>query len=139
MKNIYFKVRKLWLYFRLGHGNYISFTLSFFNFVILAYRFLIEPNLEQFSLIGNLTTFGIIFVIIYVPISILIGYWHRVTQLKVDLDMRFTRNIFLAKIMRTLLDSKLGKVKENEIEKLENYLKKISEKGFISTDDEEKY
>ena len=41
--------------------------------------------------------------------------------------------------MRTLLDSKLGKVKENEIEKLENYLKKISEKGFISTDDEEKY
>jgi len=138
MKNIDFKVRKLWLYFRLGHGTYISFTLSFFNFIILAYRFIIEPNLEQFSLISNLTTFSIIFVIIYVPISIFIGYWHRVTQLKVDLDMRFTRNIFLARIMRTLLDSKLGKVKENEIEKLENYLKKISEKGFISTDDEER-
>jgi len=131
-------VRKLWLYFRLGHGSYVSFTLSFFNFILLAYRFLIEPNLEQFSLIGNLTTFGIVFVIIYVPIAILIGYWHRVTQLKVELDLRFTRNTFLAKIMRTLLDSKLGKVKENEIEKLENYLQKISEKGFISTDDEEK-
>jgi len=131
-------VRKLWLYFRLGHGSYISFTLSFFNFILLAYRFLIEPNLEQFSLISNLTTFGIIFVIIYVPIAILIGYWHRVTQLKVELDLRFTRNLMLAKIMRTLLDKKLGQSKENEIEELENYLQKISEKGFISTDDEER-
>jgi len=131
-------VRKLWLYFRLGHGSYISFTLSFFNFILLAYRFLIEPNLEQFSLIDNLTTFGIVFVIIYVPIAILIGYWHRVTQLKVELDLRFTRNTFLAKIMRTLLDKKLGQGKENEIEELENYLQKISKKSFISTNDEER-
>ena len=138
MEKIDYVVRKLWLYFRLGHGSYISFTLSFFNFILLAYRFLIEPNLEQFSLIGNLTTFGIVFVIIYVPIAILIGYWHRVTQLKVELDISFTKNTFLAKIMRTLLDSKLGKVKENEIEELENYLEKISKKGFISTDDEER-
>jgi len=138
MEKIDYVIRKVWLYFRLGHGNYVAFTLSFFNFILLAYRFLLEPNLEQFSLISDLTTFGIVFVIIYVPIAILIGYWHRVTQLKVELDMKFTRNTFLARIMRTMLDSKLGDVKENEIEELEKHLQKISDKGFIPTNDEER-
>ncbi len=138
MEKIDYVIRKVWLYFRLGHSNYVAFTLSFFNFILLAYRFILEPNLEQFSLISNLTTFGIVFVIIYVPIAILIGYWHRVTQLKVELDMKFTRNTFLARIMRTLLDSKLGDVKENEIEELEKHLQKISDKGFIPTDGGEK-
>lgn len=117
------------MYFRYGHGTYISFTLTMMNFVLLSYRFLIEPNIENAGLFNNLTTFAIVFLIIYIPVSILIGYWHRKTQLKVDSDIKFTRNIVLAKTIKSLIDLKLQKSNKEEIDEFENFLKKIEEGG----------
>lgn len=99
------------------------------NFVLLSYRFLIEPNIENTGLFNNLTTFAIVFLIIYIPVSILIGYWHRKTQLKVDSDIKFTRNIIFAKTIKSLIDLKLQKSNKEEIDELENFLKKIEERG----------
>lgn len=124
-----YRIRKLWLYFRYGHSTYISITLSMMNFILLSYRFIIEPNIENVVIINNLTTFAIVFLIIYIPVSILIGYWHRKTQIKVDLDIKFTRNIVFAKTIKSLIDLKLQKSNKEEIDKLENLLKKIEERG----------
>ena len=68
-----FLIRKMWYDSRTGSSIYLLFVLSFVNFILIAYRFFIEtdPQLEQ--LISNLWVFGVIFLITYIPVSILFG------------------------------------------------------------------
>ena len=66
--------RDLWIYFKAGHGGYLVYTMSIINFVVIQQRLLIEqiPFLNQW--IGNLTTFLFLFVMLYFPTAIAIGY-----------------------------------------------------------------
>ena len=123
----YGKIRKSWMDFRYGHGTYLAFTFSFTNFVLLFYRFLIEPNGDP--IIERLWLFGIIFIIIYVPSAILIGFLHRKKQVKVDFDMKFMYNPVFAKSMRTMIDMKLGNITKEEINNMREFLTKIEKKG----------
>ncbi|MGI0022630.1 MAG: hypothetical protein ACRD9Q_07200, partial [Nitrososphaeraceae archaeon] len=102
-------IRRLWLDFRNGHGIYLAFIFSFVNFILLVYRFVIEPTQEYTPIFDRLTPFAILFVIIYVPAAIGIGYWHRRTQYKVESDIKFMYNPLFAKAMRILIDIKLGR------------------------------
>ena len=95
-----FLIRKMWYDSRTGSSIYLLFVLSFVNFILIAYRFFIEtdPQLEQ--LISNLWVFGVIFLITYIPVSILIGFWHRRTQLSVENYIRQKESPFFCKLMR---------------------------------------
>ena len=68
-------VLRLWTYFRRGHGTYLVFFLSFSNFIVIQYRFLIQyvPMLE--ILFSSLLAFAIVFFLVYVPLAILIGWY----------------------------------------------------------------
>ena len=122
-------IRQLWLDFRNGHGIYLAFIFSFVNFILLAYRFVIEPSTESTHLFDKLTPFAILFVLIYVPAAIGIGYWHRRTQYKVESDIKFMYNPLFAKAMRILIDIKLGQARKEDIEQIHDILKKIENKG----------
>jgi len=65
---------RLWAYFRRGHSAYLAFILSFANFIVLQYRLLIQyvPFLKYLFI--NMVVFAIVFVLVYVPIAIIIGY-----------------------------------------------------------------
>jgi len=68
-------LRDLWIYFKTGHSGYLVYSLSILNFVVLQHRLLISyiPFLSRYM--SRLSTFIIVFVVTYIPLSIFIGYF----------------------------------------------------------------
>lgn len=111
--------------FRLGHSTYLIFALTFSNFILIFHRLLIEriPILDEYF--SNLVFFAIVVVVIYAPIAILIGSWHRKTQIQVETDMTMRHNPFLAYIFRVLVEMIDNKASRKDIDELRRYLDSI--------------
>ena len=120
--------RRRWWEFRQGHTVYLIFLLTFVNFILIAYRLLIERVTFFKDLVPELWIFALMFILIYVPAAILIGYWHRRTQLRVETTIINQQNPVLAKMIRTLLDVQTGKASQEEIEDFRDMLKRIENK-----------
>ena len=118
-------VRRRWADGRAGYSIYFMFALTFVNFVLISHRFLIEKDPIFNDMFGDLMIFGIVFVILYVPISILIGFWHRKTQMKIDINLKYLEGSYFAKMFRILTDVEAGRAIEEEVEELRKELKKI--------------
>ena len=80
------------------------------------------------DLVPELWIFALLFILIYLPASTLIGFWHRRTQLRVETTLVQQQNPLLAKMIRTLLDVQTGKATKEEIEKFRKMLTKIEKK-----------
>lgn len=119
--------RRRWFDFRQGHSVYLIFTLTFANFILIFHRLLIERVEFLNDLFSNLWVFSLFFVLIYIPLAIAVGAWHRKTQLKVESEVVLLQNPLWARVFRTLLDVQTGKVSKEEIEEMRNLLKKIEE------------
>ena len=120
--------RRRWWEFRQGHTVYLIFMLTFINFILIAYRLLIEKVTFFKELVPDLWIFALMFILIYVPAAILIGYWHRRTQLKVENTITMQQNPFYAKLFRMLIDVELGNLTKEEIEKYRSFLIDIEKK-----------
>ena len=65
----------LWIYFRQGHSSYWAFFINFANFIVLQWALLLQ-NIDFIEAIfGSILVFSITFMIIYVPISIITGWF----------------------------------------------------------------
>ena len=120
--------RRRWWEFRQGHSVYLIFVLTFVNFILIAYRLLIERVDAFKEIVPELWIFALLFIVIYVPAATLIGFWHRHTQLKVESTMVQQQNPVLAKMIRTLLDVQTGKASEEEIKEFRKMLLSIEKK-----------
>jgi hypothetical protein len=120
--------RRRWWEFRQGHSIYLIFVLTFVNFILISYRLLIERVSIFKDLVPELWIFALLFILIYLPASTLIGFWHRRTQLRVETTLVQQQNPLLAKMIRTLLDVQTGKATKEEIEKFRKMLTKIEKK-----------
>lgn len=120
--------RRRWWEFRQGHGIYLVFVLTFINFILISYRLLIEKVTIFKEIVPELWIFALLFIIIYAPSAVLIGYWHRRTQLRVETTMIQQQNPILARMIRTLLDVQMGTVTKEEIEEFREMLTKIEKK-----------
>src|SRR5829696_2853936 len=91
IKNNFFRIR--WLDFRQGHGIYLAFFIYFADTILIQYNLLIDrlPFLDPF-LGANIIEFAIIFIALYVPLAIIIGYWHRKSQWTVEVEALFKKN-----------------------------------------------
>jgi len=121
-----FSIRRRWLDGRWGHSLYLMFGLTFINFILIFYRFLIEDIPIFSNLIESLWIFTILFIILYIPVSILIGHWHNQTQLKVDNYLKQMENPLLVSMFRILLDIETKKASQEEIEEFKKMLEDIS-------------
>ena len=119
--------RRRWFDFRQGHSVYLIFLLTFANFILIFHRLLIERVEFLNEIFKELWVFVLVFVAIYIPASILIGSWHRKTQLSVEADILIRQNPLWAKMFRTLLDVQTGKISDKEIEEMRSLLKKIED------------
>ncbi len=108
--------RRRWWEFRQGHSVYLIFVLTFINFILIAYRLLIERVTFFKELVPELWIFAVMFILFYIPAATLIGFWHRRTQLRVETTLVQQQNPVLAKMIRTLLDVQTGKASKEEIE-----------------------
>jgi uncharacterized protein YneF (UPF0154 family) len=122
--------RRRWWEFRQGHSVYLIFMLTFINFILISYRLLIEKIAIFKELIPELWIFALIFISVYIPAAILVGVWHRRTQLRVETTLVNQQNPVLAKMIRTLLDVQTGKASQEEIQEFRTEMKKI-ENGNI--------
>jgi hypothetical protein len=120
--------RRRWWEFRQGHSIYLVFALTFINFILISYRLLIEKITIFKELIPELWVFALVFLIVYVPAAILIGFWHRRTQLRVETTMIQQQNPVLATMIRTLLDVQTGVATKEEIDEFRKMLTKIERK-----------
>ena len=118
-------LRRRWLESRYGTTNYLIFSLTIVNFVLILYRFLIESDPIINDFLSNLWIFTVILMIFYVPTSILIGYWHRHTQLSTENIIKRLEDPLLAHICRIIMDSRTGRASEKEIMELRVFLSKI--------------
>ena len=121
-------IRRRWWEFRQGHSIYLIFMLTFVNFILIAYRLLIEKVTVFKELIPELWMFATLFIICYIPAATLIGFWHRRTQLRVETTIVNQQNPVLARMIRTLLDVQTGVASEDEIKEFRKMLEKIEKK-----------
>ena len=128
-------LRRRWFDFRLGHSVYLIFILSFSNFILIFHRLLIERVDFLNDFFSELWIFVLIFVIIYFPISIAVGAWHRRTQIKVENEQALLNNPFMARNFRMMIDIIEGKASKEEIEKFREFLRKIEKKSDSYLDD----
>jgi hypothetical protein len=125
MKNNFFRIR--WLDFRQGHGIYLAFFIYFADTILIQYNLLIDrlPFLDPFlgaSIIG----FAIIFIALYVPLAIIIGYWHRKSQWTVEVEALFKENKVGAMMWLFVIDLVEGKINEKEKKEMREMLLKIT-------------
>ena len=85
-------IRIRWMDSRSGTSIYLLFGLSLTNFILISYNFLLEKDPLFDGLISDLWIFALIFLISYVPISIIIGFWHRKTQMSVENSIKYMEN-----------------------------------------------
>jgi len=123
--------RKRWFDFRLGHSVYLIFLLSFSNFILIFHRLLIERIEFLNDIFSELWMFIILFVGIYIPVSIVVGAWHRKTQIKVENEQALLNNPFMARNFRMMIDIIEGKASKDEVQKFREFLSKIEKKSDI--------
>jgi len=123
-------LRKMWWDGRMGHSTYLMFFLAFTNFILITFNYLIEGNTNFEGIISDLWIFSIIFIIFYIPISIIIGRWHTKTQIHVEMTMKMFEDPIMAKMVRTILDVQTGKVTEKEIEEFRKVVNEIEKKDI---------
>ena len=124
------KIRKMMMDTRIGHTSYLMFFLVFLNFILISYNFLPSGDYVIQQSIPELWLFVIIFLILYFPAAIMIGRWHRNTQVKIEQDILRSNEPIFSKMIRILLDAKTGKVTKEQIEEFRKFLLQI-EKGDI--------
>ena len=127
-------VRRRWQDFRFGHSIYLIFLLTFSNFVLIFYRLLIEKVEVLSEVFSDLWFFVGVFVILYIPIAMGIGAFHRRTQIRVETEQTLLNNPFMARNFRMLVDIIEGKASKEDIEKFRNLLRKIEKKSDSQTD-----
>src|SRR5437870_2111271 len=117
--------RRRWLDFRNGHSIYLIFLMTFANFVTIQYQLLLQrvPIFNELHI--NIWIFAIMFVAIYLPLGMIIGYWHRRNQFGVEAEALFNQNQIGATMNLFLIDLIDGKVTEEEKEHMRRYLLKI--------------
>ena len=137
MKNNFLRIR--WLDFRQGHSIYLAFLIYFADSILIQYALLIEKFPFIDSLLGaNLVGFAIIFIALYVPLAIIIGYWHRKSQWTVEVEALFKENKVGAMMWLFVIDLVEGKINEKEKKEMREMLLKITKRKGKSTPDDSK-
>ena len=118
-------IKKFWFDGRNGTTSYFLLFLAITNFILITYNFLIDGNEILENVLSEIWVFSIIFLILYIPVSVLIGRWHSNTQIHVDMELKMFEDPILARMIRTLLDVQTGKASEEEIKDFRDTILKI--------------
>jgi len=99
--------------------------MTFANFVTIQYQLLLQrvPAIHELHI--NIWIFALIFIAIYLPVGMIIGYWHRRNQFSVEAEALFNQNQIGATMTLFLIDLIDGKVTEEEKQQMRKYLLKI--------------
>ena len=118
--------RRRWLDFRNGHTIYLVFAMTFANFITIQYQLLIDKLPLSAGIFSSIWIFAITFILFYVPLSIILGYWHRKSQWKVEQDALFRENKVGAIMWMYVIDLIEGNVSEEDKKLMKESLLRIT-------------
>jgi len=118
-------IRRRWLDFRNGHSIYLAFLLTFINFILISYNFLIKQLPFGIGDSMTLPSFILLFVLIYIPTAITLGVWHRKHQYSVENEALLRQNWMWAWISQYQIRLIKGMTNPKEDEYIINYLNDI--------------
>lgn len=106
--------------------------MTFANFIVIQYRLLIDrmPSIDSLTG-GSIIGFAMTFIAIYVPLAIIIGYWHRKSQWRVEAEALFNENRIGATMWLFVIDLIDGKITEQEKKEMREMLLKITKGNKI--------
>ena len=95
-------LKRRWFDFRMGHNIYLSFLLSFMNFLLISYTFLVSQIPFLNELFPGILEFAVVGALVYVPTSVAIGHFHNKKQLGTDLLIQAEKNPYFERIFKRL-------------------------------------
>ena len=109
-KGIWEFIGKRWFEFRYGHTLYLIFLMSFTNFILIFYNFGLGESSGM-----SVVTFSLVFILLYVPVAIVVGYLHRIKQLRIDMVKQWEQNPQFVELMNDVrqLVEDMKKVRED--------------------------
>ena len=126
-------MQKGWLDFRNGHSVYLSFILTFMNSILISYHFAVEQFTFLNSIFFSVAIFAVFFLGVYVPASVIIGYWHRRHQWTIENEALLQENWVWAWIARYQIRLIEGKATSGESKQVLGYLEAILQRQKIGT------
>ena len=124
-------LRRRWLDFRNGNSSYLRFGFGFSNTIIIAYFFLIEKVYFFGDWVVSIEIFGILFMLIYVPVSIIVGFWHIKSQSRTEVGTTMQENPLVAKTFYLILRMSQNKVSKKELEEMHAFYERIINKESL--------
>jgi hypothetical protein len=121
-------IRRRWLDFRQGHTIYLVFAMTFLNFITIQYALLINRVPALQNIFGSLWAFALVFMAAYVPLAIVIGYWHRKSQWKIEQEAMFYENVVQPRLWLFVIELIEGKTTEQERKEMKRMLENITKK-----------
>lgn len=100
--------------------------MTFANFITIQYQLLIDRLPYLAGIFDSILIFAMVFILAYVPLSIVLGYWHRKSQWKVEQDALFRENKVGAIMWMYVIDLIEGKVSEDDKKLMRESLLKIT-------------
>jgi hypothetical protein len=100
--------------------------MTFANFITIQYALLIDRLPYWAGIFNSIWIFAIMFILFYVPLSIVLGYWHRKSQWKVEQDALFRENKVGAIMWMYVIDLIEGNVSEEDKKLMKESLLRIT-------------
>jgi hypothetical protein len=100
--------------------------MTFANFITIQYQLLIDKLPLSAGIFNSIWIFAIMFILFYVPLSIVLGYWHRKSQWKVEQDALFRENKVGAIMWMYVIDLIEGNVSEEDKKLMKESLLRIT-------------
>jgi hypothetical protein len=100
--------------------------MTFANFITIQYQLLIANLPLSAGIFSSIWIFAIMFILFYVPLSIILGYWHRKSQWKVEQDALFRENKVGAIMWMYVIDLIEGNVSEEDKKLMKESLLRIT-------------
>lgn len=100
--------------------------MTFANFITIQYQLLIDRLPYWAGIFNSIWIFAVLFILAYVPVSIVLGYWHRKSQWKVEQDALFRENKVGAIMWMYVIDLIEGKVDEEDRKLMREALLRIT-------------
>jgi hypothetical protein len=115
-------MQRRWLDFRNGHSIYLAFILTFVNFILITYNFAVTRIPVLGGIADNIFAFTALFIAVYIPAAIIIGYWHRKKQYSVENEAWLRENWVWAWISMYQIRLIEGKATPEETRQVKEYL-----------------
>jgi len=107
------KLLDYFVYVRHGHSTFPAFVMSLWNFVVIQYALLIENVPALTRLFPTLTSFALSLLIVYLPLTILLGWWdYRRGSVASAERVRYQANPWVSDVSRALMLLAQGKNEE---------------------------